>query len=103
MNTTNIPYIPYCQIIDELQAKEAFQNGFKIHVYWKANKYYEDSLKMYRKAKVWLFNHTQSFEDNIQFIKVKHFLVLGEIIFYKSPDKYPIPQQKQVQIQPTLF
>jgi len=103
MNTKNIPYIPYCKIVEENEAKQAFENGFKIHAYWKPRKYYEDSLQMYNKVKILLFNPNRSFEDNIQFMKVKYFPVVGEIIFYKSPDKYPIPQEKAPYTQPTLF
>lgn len=103
MNTKNIPYIPYCKIVDEIQAKEAFEKGFKIHAYWKAKKYYEDSLQMYNKVKILLFNHSKSFEDNVRYMKVKYFPVVGEIIFYQSPDKYPIPQPKEAFTQPTLF
>lgn len=103
MNTKNIPYIPYCQIVEENEAKQAFEKGFKIHAYWKAKKYYEDSLQMYNKVKILLFNHSVEFEKNIDFMKVKYFPVVGEIIFYKSPDKYPTPQEKAPYKQPTLF
>lgn len=99
----NIPYIPYCQIVDEIEAKQAFEKGFEIKAYWKAKKYYEDTLQMYNKVKILLFNPNRSFEDNVQFVNVKYFPVVGEIIFYKSPDKYPIPQEKAPYTQPTLF
>lgn len=96
----NIPYIPYCKNVEKDEAKERFEKGFKVYGYWKANKYYEDSLQMYSKAKVRLFNHTATFEDNILKIKTLEFPIVGELIFYISSDKYP---EKSRMTQPTLF
>lgn len=96
----NIPYIPYCKNVYEDEAKEHFERGFKVYGYWKANKYYEDKLQMYSKAKVRLLNHSFSFYENILKIKTLEFPIVGELILYISPDKY---EQKQKQTQPTLF